>query len=165
MRVLKINHHRNMKIETGDIIKSVITDLSDVGLEVSHNGYRGTVRIIDIEWNLYGCVKRMHQSYQKGDKIDVLVTAAVDDTFLASIKDLSPEDNPWYRPEIYEKGNIFDGEIIQETDFGYFIKLSSDAEALLLKENSGKHKTGKSIRVKIDHSDPSKEKIIVSEIN
>jgi len=153
-----------LDFEIGNIVRVKVVNITDSGLEVVKNGCEGIVRIIDLDWDAHGLLKRMYNDYGCSDEIDVKIIAISDNRFRGSIKDIYPEKNPWSNPGIYRTGEAFNGVVSREAEFGYFIKLSTGAVSLLMKKESKglKLKVGSTIEVVLESVDPSLEKLIVS---
>lgn len=152
-----------MIIRVGDNIKVKVTNVTDDGLDVTHNNFQGLVRIIDLDWDTHGLLERIYECYSPLDQIDVKVMAVDGNRFRGSVKDLYPEKNPWRNPEIYKIGSVFKGCIFKETDFGYFLKLNTGAISLLKKPVivSAHYEEGDSVEIVVSSVDSALEKLIV----
>jgi len=164
MMNMALNRRSNLDFKIGDVIRVRVVNITDSGLGVVKNGSEGLVRIIDLDWDTHGVLKRMYKDYNCSDEIDVKIVAIAGNRFRGSVKDIHPEKNPWSNPSRYRTGEAFNGVVSKETEFGYFIKLSTGAVSLLMKKEGkeSKLKVGASVEVILDSVDLSLEKLIVS---
>lgn len=125
-----------MNLAIGANIRVTVIKVHEAGLDVKFDGFTGIVRIIDLDWDTHGLLEKMYATYKPSDQIEVKVTAVNGNRFLGSVKDLRPDDNPWKDCEIYEKDKIFEGLVIKEAPFGFFIKLNTGAVSLLKKREA-----------------------------
>ena len=154
-----------MIINLHEKISAEITAISDEGMKLKYEAYIGRLRVIDYEWDCVGVIERINKKYKVGDFIEVVVINISDELFLASHKDCFPELNPWRNPELYVVGKTFDAVITEKVYFGYFLKLSTGATALLKKNDSPDNlNVNEEIKVAIKEVDFGLEKIIVSPV-
>lgn len=152
----------NMTIKLRDKISAEITAINDEEMTLKYNDLIGRLRVIDYEWDCVGVIDRIKKRYKVGDVIDVIVINIKDNLFLASHKDCFPDLNPWKNPELYVVGEAFDAIVIERVPFGFFVKLSTGAKALLPKDGGViDFDVNKKIKVTIKEVDPKLEKIIV----
>jgi len=152
-----------MILNIDDVVEVRISDVNDDGLAVEIGDYNGTVRIIDLDWNTVGLIDRIYKEFKPLDNVVVKIMAIKGKCFLASIRDLFPEKNPWNKSEQYSSGACFTGKITQVASFGYFLELNTGARALLKQtpDIKGEYRVGQCLEVVISDVDISLHKIIV----
>ncbi|NRA15569.1 MAG: S1 RNA-binding domain-containing protein [Oceanospirillaceae bacterium] len=152
-----------MKNNIGRVVNVQIKKVTDDGLEVTFNNFEGVVRIIDLAWDTKGLLEVIYTRYKPFDVIKVKIMAADETKFLASVRDMFPEENPWNDPTKYILGNKFNAGITDIKSFGYILKLDTGATALLKKNNDHKsdYKLEQNLMVVVCEVDPSIHKIIV----
>ncbi len=119
------------KYPPGSRLNGIIRNVTDFGLFVEvEDGIDGLIHVSDLSWSTKA--KNPHDLYKKGDEIEAVVLN-VDpsaERFSLGIKQLS--DDPWHiAMDKYSIGTEVDGEIVKIAEFGLFVKIEEDIEALV----------------------------------
>lgn len=147
-----------------------VTRIEDYAVFVEKDGIPGLIQITDLSWSDNA---RPQEVLRVGDLIEAKITmidleSSRKEKFRASIKALSPQEDPWKDPGIFSVGKIFKGSVAKETPFGHFIQITDGVHALLpLKDDNSKNKLvlNSIIKVKIEKIDMEFQKIEVSRID
>ena len=153
-------------INEGDLINGVIIKIEMRGLYVSYNGLIGFVDLIKLSWVYFG--RQPFRFYQVGEKITVKVLFVQPNEFYdfgASLRDITPLNNPWLYPELFAVGTRLEATVKQGFDFGYYMYLGFGLTANMPIENARRVlNVGEFVAVKIVSVDVRKnlvKKIIV----
>jgi small subunit ribosomal protein S1 len=148
-------------------VKGTVRGFTDYGAFVElDNGLEGMIHVSDMSWTKK--VNHPQDILAKGKELEVMVLAvdAGNRKITLGLKQL--EDNPWPKiAEAYPVGMEVDAEVVLNSNFGVFVKLTDDVEALVYsseidKEQAVALKPGDKIRVKIIKVDVEQMKIGVS---
>lgn len=155
------------KFAVSSRVQGTIRGFADYGafVELEH-GLEGMIHVSDMSWTRK--VNHPQEVLQKGQKVEVAVLA-VDGKgrkITLGLKQLVA--NPW--PEIarkYPVETVVDAVVIMNSNFGVFVKLEDDVEALVYsseidKEEATKLKPADKLRVKVIKVDVDQMKIGVS---
>lgn len=155
------------KFAVNSRVQGAIRGFADYGafVELEH-GLEGMIHVSDMSWTRK--VNHPQEVLQKGQKVEVAVLA-VDGKgrkITLGLKQLVA--NPW--PEIarkYPVETVVDAIVIMNSNFGVFVKLEDDVEALVYsseidKEEAAKLKPADKLRVKVIKVDVDQMKIGVS---
>jgi ribosomal protein S1 len=116
-------------IEIGKVVKGEVKRLTNFGAFVDIGGMDGLVHVTEMSW---GRIKPASEFVKVGDKIDVKIIDAnkEENKISLSIKQLTEE--PWAAFEAkYFVDGIYDGKIVNLTDFGAFVELEPGIEGLV----------------------------------
>ncbi len=126
----------------------------------------GMIHVSDMSWTRR--VAHPQEVLKKGQSIESVILAvdAENRKITLGLKQLMP--NPW--PEIAKKypvGSEIDAEVVTNSNFGVFVKLEEEVEALIYSSEIDKTvaatmKTGDKVKVKVIKVDPEQMKIGVS---
>ena len=148
-------------------VKGTVRGFADYGafVELEH-GLEGMIHVSDMSWTKK--VNHPQEVLQKGQQVEVIVLAVdgKNRKITLGLKQLQP--NPW--SEIGKKfpiDTVIDATVIMNSNFGVFVKLEEDVEALIYsseidKEEAAKLKAGDKIKVKVIKVDVEQMKIGVS---
>lgn len=154
------------ELETGQVRRGRISQITDFGLFVNLGGLDGLVHISELSW---GRIEDPREAYHEGQRIKVKVLSVDRDRqrIALSIKALAPD--PWeIAPEKYEEGTLVEGKITQVVDFGIFVELEPGVEGLLHNSELGDVEQrnelaqGESILVKVIRVEPDRRRIGLS---
>lgn len=156
------------QINVDDIIDGVVTKVNDYGICVNlKNGIEGFVYQTDIAW------RKNPSPYQYAKKDDIVKVKVVNvdkENRKISLSMKLLQENPWDKIKTdYPDGFEFDGEIVNVTGFGIFIRIVDEIDGMvsvndlkwgavdesLLKQ----YNVGDKVRVKVLSIIPEKEKI------
>jgi len=116
-------------IEIGKVVQGEVKRLTNFGAFVDIGGMDGLVHVTEMSW---GRIKPASEFVKVGDKIDVKIIDAnkEENKISLSIKQLT--DEPWADFENnYEIDSIYEGKVVNLTDFGAFVELEPGIEGLV----------------------------------
>ncbi len=116
-------------IEIGSIVKGEVKRITNFGAFVDIGGMDGLVHVTEMSW---GRIKPVNDFVNVGDTIDVKIIDAnkEENKISLSIKQLSQE--PWATfADRYEVDGIYEGRVVNLTDFGAFVELEPGIEGLV----------------------------------
>jgi small subunit ribosomal protein S1 len=148
-------------------VKGKVRGFTDYGAFVElESGLEGMIHISDMSWTRK--INHPQDIFEKGQDVEVIVLAvdAANRKINLGYKQLQP--NPW--PQIAEKYPVdreMEAEVVLNSNFGVFVKLENDIEALVYsseidKEQAAALKPGDKLKVKIIKVDVEQMKIGVS---
>ena len=148
-------------------VKGKVRGFTDYGAFVElESGLEGMIHISDMSWTRK--INHPQDVFEKGQEVEVIVLAvdAANRKINLGFKQLQP--NPW--PQIAEKYPVdkeLEAEVVLNSNFGVFVKLENDIEALVYsseidKEQAAALKPGDKLKVKIIKVDVEQMKIGVS---
>ncbi len=155
------------KFPIGAKVTGKITGFADYGAFVDlGNNLEGMIHVSDMSWTKK--INHPQEVLKKGHNVEVVVLGvdAENRKITLGLKQLT--ENPW--SEIAQRlpiGIEVDAEIVQNTNFGLFVKLEDELEALLYsseidKERAEKLKPGDKLKVRVIKVDVDQMKIGVS---
>ena len=169
MKQLEENPWGNVasKFNVGDKVKGVVRGFTDYGAFIElESGLEGMIHVSDMSW--IKKVNHPQEVLQKGQVLDVVIQAvdAENRKITLGLKQL--QSNPWN--EIADKfpvGSSVASEVVMNSNFGVFVKLEGDIEALVYsseidKQQASSLKPGDKLQVKIIKVDVEGMKIGVS---
>ncbi|HOY10189.1 MAG TPA: 30S ribosomal protein S1 [Candidatus Omnitrophota bacterium] len=151
----------------GTRVKGVVRGFTDYGTFVElKSGLEGMIHVSDMSWTKK--VNHPQDILSKGQEIEVMVLGidANNRKITLGLKQLT--DNPWPMiAEKYKVGDEVEVEVVLNSNFGVFVKLEDEIEALVYsseidKEQAAALKPGDKLRVKIIKVDVDQMKIGVS---
>lgn len=116
-------------IEEGKVIEGEVKRISSFGVFVNIGLLDGLVHITELSW---GRIKSPKEVVKVGDKVDVKVLSfnSESDKISLSIKQVTPD--PWTLFEDnYTIGNVYEGKVVNLTEFGAFVELEPGVEGLV----------------------------------
>jgi small subunit ribosomal protein S1 len=148
-------------------VKGTVRGFADYGafVELEH-GLEGMIHVSDMSWTRK--VNHPQEVLQKGQAVEVVVLGvdAKARKITLGLKQL--QENPWGDiGKKYPVDTILEATVITNSNFGVFVKLDDEVEALVYsseieKEDAAKLKTGDKLRVKVIKIDVEQMKIGVS---
>lgn len=155
------------KYSVGSQVNGKVRGFTDYGafLELD-TGLEGMIHISDMSWTKK--INHPQDVLEKGQEITVIVLAVDPENRKINLGLKQLTDNPW--PAIADKfpvGAEIDAEVVLNSNFGVFVKLEDDVEALVYSSEIDKDKAsalqpGDTIKVKIIKVDVEQMKIGVS---
>lgn len=118
-------------LQPGDVVTARVEELRDDGLVLVCGSQLGYLWASELDWRR---VRRASPSHfaQRGDWLRVKVTATTETTFLASLRALNPELDPWRDASRYSPGTQHWGRVYGKLGSTALVELESGAVALLL---------------------------------
>lgn len=116
-------------VEIGKVVEGEVKRITNFGAFVDIGGMDGLVHVTEMSW---GRIKPASEFVKVGDKIDVKIIDfnKEENKISLSIKQLSEE--PWSQFENkYEIGGVYEGKVVNLTDFGAFVELEPGIEGLV----------------------------------
>ncbi len=147
--------------------KGRVRGFTDYGAFVElDSGLEGMIHISDMSWTRK--INHPQDVVQKGQEVEVVILAVDPDNRKINLGLKQLTSNPWSGiAEQFPIGIEVDSEVILNSNFGVFVKLEGDIEALVYsseieKEKAEKLKPGDQLKVKIIKVDVEQMKIGVS---
>lgn len=124
------------KHKVGDIVKGVVTSVTNFGAFVKISNMEGLLHNEDASWDRNDKCKDL---YKVGDEIEVKIIKLDKDTqkISLSIKELQKSPVQIYAQN-HHVNEIVNGRIRDIKDFGLFVELQESVDALIHKEDLGK---------------------------
>lgn len=148
-------------------VTGTVRGFADYGafIELEH-GLEGMIHVSDMSWTKK--INHPQDVLQKGQAVDVVVLAVDGKGRKITLGLKQLVSNPW--PEIAQRfpvDTVIDSVVIMTSNFGVFVKLAEDVEALVYsseieKDEAAKLKSGDQLRVKVIKVDVEQMKIGVS---
>jgi small subunit ribosomal protein S1 len=148
-----------------DIVKGVVTTLTDFGAFVRIGKVEGLLHNQDVSWEKGSRAKDL---LKKGDEVEVKIIKIDPEQERISLSKKALEESPIDRfAKEHETGDIVKGKIRDIKDFGVFVELEDGVDALIRKEdvsplNVDELNKGDEIEGVIVMLDPSSNKIRLS---
>lgn len=155
------------KIQIGDVLEAVVSDVLEFGLNVRIGALRGFVHISEISWKK---IEDLKECFKIGDKVEVKVIAVDKEkqNLKLSIKALTK--NPWeVAAETIKVGDEIEGKVTRILPYGAFVEVTNGVEGLVhisdltwnkKKINVGDYlKPGDEVKVRVLEFDPSSRKL------
>ena len=115
-------------IEVGKHYTGIVRSLPDFGAFVDIGGVDGLVHITELSWTR---IKKPTDVLKIGDEIDVYVKSFDKETKKISLGYKKEEDDPYFNiDERIPVGSIVRGTVVRLTNFGAFVQLEPDLDAL-----------------------------------
>jgi small subunit ribosomal protein S1 len=155
------------KFTVGAQAKGIVRGFTDYGAFVElDNGLEGMIHVSDMSW-----IKKINhpqEVVQKGQEVQVLVLAVDAEARKITLGLKQLQSNPWSTiADKFPVGSVVDSVVIMNSNFGVFVKLQDDIEALVYsseidKTQAAALKAGDKLQVKIIKVDVEGMKIGVS---
>jgi small subunit ribosomal protein S1 len=159
------------KYPVGTHVSGQVRNITNFGVFVGlEEGIDGLVHVSDISWTEQ--IKHPGERFQKGDEIQAVVLKIdkENEKFSLGIKQL--EANPWDDiQKRYPVGTEIEGEVMNVTDFGAFVKLEDGIEGLVYSSELAQERvdkpsdvvsTGETVKALVTKVDPAEQKISLS---
>lgn len=117
------------KIKEGDIVKSVVKNITEYGVFVDLGGVDGLLHVSDITW---GRINRPEEMFHIGDEIQVKILKIdqANEKISLGIKQMT--EDPWLKVhEKYPIGTRVRGKIVSLLDYGIFVEIEPGVEGLV----------------------------------
>ncbi len=151
--------------KTGDVVKGIITTITNFGAFVKIDAVEGLLHNEDTSWNRNDKCKDL---YTVGDEVEVKIIKIDRDNEKISLSVKELLENPVQKyAKNHKVGEIIEGTIRDMKDFGVFVELEDNVDALIRKEDLGDIsyddlKNGDKIESVIDFIDGRKNRIRLS---
>lgn len=155
------------KYEVDARVKGKVRGFTDYGAFIElDSGLEGMIHISDMSWTRK--INHPQDVLEKGQEVEVIVLAVDKENRKINLGLKQLTENPW--PKIAEKYPVdteIEAEVVLNSNFGVFVKLEDDVEALVYsseieKEKAEALKPGDILKVKIIKIDVDQMKIGVS---
>ena len=153
------------KFKIGDIVKGDITTITNFGAFVKIGGIEGLLHNEDASWDRNNKCKEL---FAIGDEIEVKIVKIDVENEKVSLSKKELEDSPIQKyAKTHENGDIVHGKIRDIKEFGIFVELEDNVDALIRKEDLGQVneadlKIGDEIEAAITFIDDKKNRIRLS---
>ncbi|HBG61039.1 MAG: hypothetical protein A2Y03_11255 [Omnitrophica WOR_2 bacterium GWF2_38_59] len=155
------------KYAVGSKVKGKIRGFTDYGAFIElDSGLEGMIHISDMSWTKK--INHPQDVFEKGHEVEVVVLAVDSENRKINLGLKQLTSNPWESiSEKYTVGLEVEAEVVLNSNFGVFVKLENDVEALVYsseieKEKADALKPGDKLIVKIIKVDVDQMKIGVS---
>jgi len=148
-------------------VKGAVRGFTDYGAFIElESGLEGMIHVSDMSWTKK--VNHPQDVLQKGQEVEVVVLGVDPENRKITLGLKQMTENPW--PQIAEKypiGAEVDAEVVLNSNFGVFVRLDDEVEALVYsseidKDQAAALKPGDKLKVKIIKVDIEQMKIGVS---
>ncbi len=156
-------------IEEGKHYTGVVRSLPEFGAFIDIGGVDGLVHITELSWKR---IKKPSDVLSVGDEIDVYVKSFDKEAKKISLGYKKAEDDPYYNiEERIPVGSIVKGTVVRLTNFGAFVQLEPDLDALChvsqisnvrLQQPSDVLSVGQEVIAKVVDIKPAERKISIS---
>ncbi len=155
------------KFTIGVVAKGIVRGFTDYGAFVElDNALEGMIHVSDMSWTKK--INHPQEVVQKGQEVQVQVLAVDAEARKITLGLKQLQINPWSTiADKFPVGSVVDSVVIMNSNFGVFVKLEDDIEALVYsseidKTQASALKTGDKLQVKIIKVDVEGMKIGVS---
>ncbi len=142
-----------------DVVEATVCRIENYGVYLKYEDLEIYVKPVDLTWK--EGVLDIFAFTKIGEIHKVKIIRCINsNSYLGSIKDVNPEDNPWNDASLYPIGKTFYGRIEKITEYGCFVELKTGALGLILIENC--HTSlieGHLVKVSIKSADIKKKRV------
>ncbi len=153
------------KFKVGDVVKGEVTTVTNFGAFVKIGGIEGLLHNEDASWDRNNKCKEL---FAVGDEVEVKIVKIDTESEKVSLSKKELEDSPIQKyAKSHENGDIVHGKIRDIKEFGIFVELEDNVDALIRKEDLGQVsaeelKIGDEIEAAITFIDDKKNRIRLS---
>ena len=153
------------KFKVGDVVKGAITTITNFGAFVKIGGIEGLLHNEDASWDRNNKCKEL---FAVADEVEVKIVKIDEENEKVSLSKKELEDSPIQKyAKSHENGDIVHGKIRDIKEFGIFVELEENVDALIRKEDLGQVneadlKIGDEIEAAITFIDDKKNRIRLS---
>ncbi len=153
------------KFKVGDVVKGNVTTITAFGAFVKIGGIEGLLHNEDASWDRNNKCKEL---FNVGDEVEVKIVKIDEESEKVSLSKKELEDSPIQKyAKSHENGDIVHGKIRDIKEFGIFVELEDNVDALIRKEDLGQVneadlKIGDEIEAAITFIDDKKNRIRLS---
>ena len=153
------------KFKAGDVVKGVVTTITAFGAFVKIGAVEGLLHNEDISWNRSDKCKDLLKT---GDEVEVKIIKIDRENEKISLSQKELQDSPTKQyAKSHSIGELVKGRIKDIKDFGIFVELDNNVDALIRKEDLGNLdvsnlKNGDKIEAAIDFIDEKSSRIRLS---
>lgn len=153
------------KFKLGDVVKGTVTTITAFGAFLKIGGIEGLLHNEDASWDRNQKCKEL---FNVGDEVEVKIVKIDAESEKVSLSKKELEDSPIQRyAKAHQNGDIVHGKIRDIKEFGIFVELEDNVDALIRKEDLGQVneadlKIGDEIEAAITFIDDKKNRIRLS---
>jgi len=153
------------KFKVGDVVKGTVTTITAFGAFLKIGGIEGLLHNEDASWDRNNKCKEL---FNVGDEVEVKIVKVDVESEKVSLSKKELEDSPIQKyAKSHENGDIVNGKIRDIKEFGIFVELEENVDALIRKEDLGQVsesdlKIGDEIEAAITFIDDKKNRIRLS---
>jgi small subunit ribosomal protein S1 len=153
------------KFKVGDVVKGTVTTITAFGAFLKIGGIEGLLHNEDASWDRNNKCKEL---FAVGDEVEVKIVKIDVENEKISLSKKELEDSPIQKyAKSHENGDIVNGKIRDIKEFGIFVELEENVDALIRKEDLGQVnesdlKIGDEIEAAITFIDDKKNRIRLS---
>ena len=155
----------NEAYKVGDVVKGVVTTITNFGAFIKIGSVEGLLHNEDASWDRNEKCKNL---FKVGDEVEVKIIKIDNETQKISLNRKDLADSPVNEyAKSHAQGSIVKGKIRDIKDFGVFVELGDNVDALIRKEDLGaidpaNLKVGDEIEAAIAFIDEKKNRIRLS---
>ncbi len=155
----------NAKYNIGDVVKGVVTTTTNFGAFIKIGSIEGLLHNEDASWNREDKCKDM---FKTGDEVEVRIIKIDEQNQKISLSKKDLEQSPIQNyAKSHKNGDIVTGKIRDIKEFGVFVELEENVDALIRKEDLGninveELKVGDDIEAAIAFIDEKRSRIRLS---
>ena len=157
------------RLQPGDIVEGVISNIVDFGAFVDLNGIDGLIHISELSWSH---VNHPSEVLTIGDKVNVKVLDIDRDRQRISLGLKQTQEDPWQRVvQTYNVGDELEGKVTKVVTFGAFVEILDGVEGLVHISELAQHhvenprdiiQPGDDVKVKILEIDSERRRLSLS---
>ena len=153
------------KFKVGDVVKGAVTTITAFGAFLKIGGIEGLLHNEDASWDRNNKCKEL---FAVGDEVEVKIVKIDEENEKVSLSKKELQDSPIQKyAKSHENGDIVHGKIRDIKEFGIFVELEDNVDALIRKEDLGQVneadlKIGDEIEAAITFIDDKKNRIRLS---
>lgn len=153
------------KFKVGDVVKGTVTTITAFGAFLKIGGIEGLLHNEDASWDRNNKCKEL---FAVGDEVEVKIVKIDEENEKVSLSKKELQDSPIQKyAKSHENGDIVHGKIRDIKEFGIFVELEDNVDALIRKEDLGQVneadlKIGDEIEAAITFIDDKKNRIRLS---
>lgn len=123
------------KFKVGDIAKGIVTTLTNFGAFIKVNSIEGLLHNEDASWDRNSKCKDL---YKVGDEVEVKIIKIDSEAEKISLSQKELQESPIQQyAKRYKIGDIVVGKVRDVKDFGIFVELEENVDALIRREDMG----------------------------
>lgn len=141
----------------GDRVVARVVETRDNGIFVEYAGRCGIVSVVELSWDE---TRRCQPASfaRAGDDLEVVIMAVGPSSFGASVRELTPRDNPWVHPML-RVGETLSGSVRVVHSFGVFVNLDLGVVVRVEADDSATFAVGDRVEVVLSRVDAERRKL------
>ncbi|EDN66937.1 30S ribosomal protein S1 [Beggiatoa sp. PS] len=147
-------------LNSGDIVKGVVSRTEEWGLFLNYRGQEIFVQVTELDWIKIGCGPKKFTKIGNEHEIKILGYVEKKSQYYGSIKAAHPELNPWLRHNEFTVATEFESKVISVAEYGSFVEIIPGINGLILAEDGGcELKVGQVVKVTVIMADIERQRV------